>query len=306
MAQTFEVTVLGTGSAKPTSRRLPSAQWLKIGSHKFLIDCGEGTQMQLMKLGIGFNNVNAIFISHLHGDHLFGLPGYINTLSLHNRSKGLKIYGPPGIKDLINLVLHLGRTTLSFEIEYIEIPKQAYALLVDEYGYKVYSVALKHRVECYGYIFEECGPERKINVEACEELNIPFTWYERLRKGQNYTAADGTEINFEELTIQGPPNRRYAYMSDTIYDPSIAPYLAQVNLLYHEATFAHELQARAKETFHSTAIQAALIAQMAEAKHLLIGHFSSRYDNVEPLKAEALSVFKNTEIATEGSSYTIK
>ena len=306
MARTFEVTILGTGSAKPTKRRLPSAQIVRMGPKQFLVDCGEGTQLQMMRKGIKFNNIQAIFISHLHGDHILGLPGYISTLSLHNRTKKLHIYGPPGIEDLIQMVLHIGKTHLTFEIEYHLIPRAPFSQIIDEFGYSVYSVALKHRIECYGYIFEEAGPSRSIVKEACEKENVPLYFYEQLRLGKDYERDNGEVVKNEELTVAAAPHRKYSYMSDTIYDPGIVPYIKQSDLLYHESTFLHEMKARAKETFHSTAKQAGMIAQEAEVEKLLLGHFSSRYSDVTDLKNEAQEEFPNTSIAEEGQTYTIK
>jgi ribonuclease Z len=305
MAKVFEVVILGSGSAKPTKRRLPSGQVLRMGPKQFLIDCGEGSQLQMMRKGIKFNNIQAIFISHLHGDHIFGLPGYITTLSLHNRTKKLNIYGPPGIEDLIKLVLHLGKTTLSFDIEYIIVPKQAHSVILDDFGYRVHAMALKHRVECYGYVFEEIGPRRSIIKQSCEAHKVPLHFFEKLRMGEDFVLPSGEVIPNSELTNQAAPARKYAYMSDTIYDPSIVPHIADVNLLYHESTFLHELAARAKETYHSTSKQAGEIAKMANVKKLLLGHFSSRYNEVNELLEEAKLEFENTDIAEEGHTYTI-
>jgi len=306
MARTFEVTILGTGSAKPTKQRLPSAQIVRMGPKQFLVDCGEGTQLQMMRKGIKFNNIQAIFISHLHGDHILGLPGYISTLSLHNRTKKLHIYGPPGVEDLVQLVLKIGRTHLSFEIEYHIVPKAPFSQIIDEFGYSVYAVALKHRIECYGYIFEEAGPDRSILKEACELNDVPLHFYEKLRMGEDFEHSNGQVIKNVDLTVSAAPHRKYSYMSDTIYDPSIVPYIRKSDLLYHESTFLHALEARAKETFHSTAKQAGIIAHQAEAKELLLGHFSSRYSDVSAFEKEAKIEFPNTSIAREGQTYTIK
>jgi ribonuclease Z len=305
MHKAFEVTVLGTSSASPTKYRHPSAQFVRMEGEYFLIDCGEGTQLQLTRMGLRMHRIRFILITHLHGDHFFGLPGLITSMGLHGRSDKLTIAGPAALQPLLEAILACGETTLPFEIEYIVCdPNRSEEILVSP-AFKVVTVPLKHRIPCTGYILKENGPELKLNVAQCEKLKIPVQSYEAIKSGLDYVQDNGTIIPNAELTLPGNKNRSYAYISDTIYDENIAVAVRDCTVLYHEATFLHELEARAKETYHTTALQAGKIAAMAGVSQLLIGHFSARYNDADELQTEARNVFANTEVAEEGKTYTV-
>ncbi len=306
MQKPFEVTVLGTSSATPTKDRNPSAQYVRLDKHVFLFDCGEGTQNQLLRNQLKLQKVRYVLISHLHGDHYFGLPGLITSMSLFNRTEPLTLIGPKSIWDFLQLIINEGGGALSYEINFIETNPNVSELLVDDTDFSIITVPLQHRIPCTGFVLREKGALRKINVDACVENGVPVSYYETLKIGKDFITESGGKIENEELTFDTPSLRSFAYISDTIYDPSIVPYIKGVNLLYHESTFLHERLSRAEETFHTTAKQAGMIAASAEVECLMLGHYSARYDDLNPLLEEAKEEHENVILGQEGLKIELK
>lgn len=305
MHKAFEVTVLGTSSASPTKYRHPSAQFVRMEGEYFLLDCGEGTQLQMVRMGLRMHKIRYILITHMHGDHFFGLPGLITSMGLFGRSEPLTIAGPAGLEHVLNVILDSGDTKLPFKLEFIVCNPQVSEEIIVTPHVTVETVPLQHRIPCTGFILRENGPELRLNIERCDGLRIPVSAYEGIKFGSDYLTASGEIISNSELTFPGNKNRSYAYISDTIFDEQVAKAVEGVDLLYHEATFLHELESRAKETFHTTAEQAGTIATLAQAKRLLIGHFSARYHATEDLLTEAQGKFVGAEIAIEGETYQV-
>ncbi|MFM6984689.1 MAG: ribonuclease Z [Chitinophagaceae bacterium] len=300
-----ELYILGSGSATPTRERNPSAQLLKIGSAKILIDCGEGTQMQLLKYGVRHTGVDYICISHLHGDHYFGLIGLISTMSLMGRQQLLNIIGPPGLKDILDLQILHGGMSLKFDLNFIPTNGNHPEHILSNDDFELSSFPLKHRIHCTGFLIKEAPKQRRLLPEIAASHNIPVEAYKSIKAGSDYINEAGEVISNDILTEAAGSPRSYAYCSDTIFDKQIASYFKDVNLLYHESTYMKNLEDRANMYFHSTAEQAATIASMTNAGQLIIGHFSSRYDNLQPLLDEAREVFTNTELAVEGSVWWV-
>ena len=305
MQRPFEITVLGTSSATPTRDRNPSAHYVRMDKHCFLVDCGEGTQLQLTKYNLRMQKIKYVLISHLHGDHYFGLPGLITSMALFGRLEPLYVVGPEALKPLMDQILLMGDAHLTFELRYIFTDPVNHQRLIEEDDFYIETIPLQHRVPCTGFLIGEKGPERRINVEACEKWHVPVGEYEGLKYGANHTRANGEVIANEVLTFEGYKNRRFAYISDTIYDPGIVPFIRNVNALYHESTFLHDRLDRAKQTFHTTALQAGEIAKMAQADLLILGHYSARYLDLEPLLLEAQQNHANTQLGKEGKTYTV-
>lgn len=305
MHRAFEVTVLGTSSASPTKYRHPSAQFVRMEGEYFLLDCGEGTQHQLVRLGLRMHRIRYVLITHMHGDHFFGLPGLITSMGLFGRKEKLTIAGPHNLEFTLRTILASGDVKLPFELEFIICKEDKPDVIISDAFFEVQTVPLQHRVPCTGYILREKGPELKLNIKRCEELKIPVSFYEKIKSGEDYISPEGAMIPNTELTFPGKKNRSYAYISDTIFDEKVAGYVSGVSMLYHESTFLQDLEPRARETFHSTARQAGHIAGMAGAGRLLIGHFSARYASADPLLEEARTVFPSAEAAVEGETYVI-
>lgn len=301
-----EISILGSSSATPTRERHPSAQILKIGNEKVMIDCGEGTQGQLIKYGIRHTGIDYICISHLHGDHYFGLIGLISTMSLMGRKQTLHIIGPPQLKQILDLQILHGGMALKFELKFYPTNPSRQEFILKNQSFELTSFPLKHRIHCTGFLIKETKKERHLNMEAIQTYNVPLAFYKSVKQGKPYTNQDGMEIPNTLLTFDPEAPKSYAYCSDTIYDPEIVEYVQGVTTLYHEATYMKPLEDRAALYFHSTAEQAATIASMANVDNLLIGHFSSRYDNLQPLLDEACEVFPNTKLALEGKTFTVK
>lgn len=300
-----ELYILGSGSATPTRERNPSAQLIKIGAAKILIDCGEGTQMQLLKYGVRHTGVDYICISHLHGDHYFGLIGLISTMSLMGRQQTLNIIGPPGLKDIMDLQILHGGMSLKFDIHFIPTNGNHPEHILSTDDFELSSFPLKHRIHCTGFLIKEAPRSRRLLADVSAKHNIPVEQFKAIKAGADYINELGEIIPNDMLTASAGAPRSYAYCSDTIFDPLIATYFQNVNLLYHESTYMKNLEDRANMYFHSTAEQAATIAKMTNSEQLLIGHFSSRYDNLQPLLDEAREVFENTELAVEGSVWWV-
>lgn len=295
----FTLHILGCGSALPTTRHYPSSQVLNVRDKLFMIDCGEGAQLQFRKFRLRFSRLNHIFISHLHGDHCFGLPGLISTLNLLGRTAGLHIYSPKGMETWLGPMLAFFNKDMRFQVQFHEfdvaVPTEIYA----DRSLTVTTIPLHHRIPCCGFLFAERPRPRHIVREAVDFHQVPVYEFNRIKGGADYVMPDGTVVPNAELTRPADPPRRYAYCSDTACLPSVVAQVQGVDLLFHEATFAEAEQARARETFHSTASQAAAIARDAQVKRLLIGHFSARYEEEHLLLDEAQAVFPDTLLAKE-------
>jgi len=297
----FQLTILGSSSATPAHGRHPSSQVLRCNNDYFLIDCGEGTQMQLHRYGIKRTLINHIFISHLHGDHFYGLIGLISSFNLLKRSSPLHIYAAADLEKMIQVQLELTDCKLVFELHFHTILME-HAIIFESKELQIETIPLSHRIACLGFVVREKLGERKINKTQTDRYQIPVTALAAIKKGEDYTNTKGTVIANSLLTTDPNPVKSFAYISDTLFLPEIVPHIQGVDLLYHEATFGNDRIQRAFETFHSTAEQAATIAKNASVKQLIIGHFSAKYssDDLPILLAEAKAVFENTNLAEEG------
>lgn len=301
----FRVTILGSGSAIPTTLHNPPSQLVELNDKLFMIDCGEGTQIQMRKFNARLNKLHSVFISHLHGDHIFGLPGLLSTLSMLGRTAELNIYAHEKIDFLINPLLKYMDKHMTFKINVIPLNPELKELLFENHSIKITSFPLKHRIDTNGFIFEEKKSLNHIKRDMIDYHKIPFHLIQGIKSGDDFINPDGKVIKNELITLPGTPAKRYAYCSDTAYAPEIVPYIKNVDLLYHEATFAESESKRAEETFHSTAGQAAQIAKMAKVKKLVIGHYSSRYNELGVLLKEASLIFPETELASEGKIFEL-
>lgn len=302
----FEVHILGCGSALPTTRHNATSQIVRICNKQFMIDCGEGTQLQMRRSHIHFSFVNHIFISHLHGDHCFGLIGLISTFGLLGRTAPLHIYADPLLQRLMQPQLNFFCNGLKYPLHFHNIDATKQAVIYEDKSITVETIPLQHRIPCCGFLFKEKPKKRHLIASMIEYYNIPIHLRAGIKEGNDYTTTDGTIIPNSRLTTDADPSRSYAFCSDTLPCPGIAAQIKEVNLLYHEATFAEAEESRAKETFHSTARQAAQIAKAANVKQLVIGHFSSRYKDDEPLLKEAKEVFPATSLADEENIFHIR
>ncbi|MDP4280919.1 MAG: ribonuclease Z [Bacteroidota bacterium] len=300
----FSVTVLGCNSAIPTLTRNPSAHLLNANERFFLFDCAEGTQLQLRRYKIRFQRISRIFISHLHGDHYYGLIGLLTSFHLLGRKDPLDLYGHPLLKQILDIQLEASQTRLIYPIRFHEIGT-GYELLHEDDILTVHSFPVIHSVPTCGFIVREKEKERKIRKDKIARLNIPVEAMPGLKRGMDFTDSMGHIHLNKELTIDPPRPRSYVYCGDTSYTESIIPYIKDCNLLYHEATFMQDMVASAHEKKHSTAAEAATIALKAGAGKLLIGHYSARYDNLQPLLEEAKKIFPETYLAEEGKTYKI-
>jgi len=296
----FEINILGCGSALPTSRHLPSCQVLNFRDKLFVIDCGEGTQLQIRRQKLKFSRIGHIFISHLHGDHCFGLPGLVSTLGLLGRTADLYIHGPEDIAKAMQPTFDFFCQHLPFKLIFLPFCTNKSTLIYEDHSLEIYTIPLSHRIPCCGFLFKEKPSSRHILREWIDYYEIPVSWMNRLKNGEDYTSDDGTTISNDKLTSPSDPPRSYAYCSDTSYNPAIIDIINDVDLLYHESTFAEADKTRAKETFHSTAADAANIAQSAKVKKLILGHFSARYNDEKQILKEAKEIYPNTYISKEG------
>ncbi len=302
----FSLTILGCSSAMPSPERFSTAQVLNVLERFFLIDCGEGTQIQLKKYHIKFTRINHVFISHLHGDHFLGLFGFMSSLSLNNRKLPLHIYGPFRLKELIDLFISTMERGIGFDIVFHPLHYQGAELIFEDDKVTVESFPLRHRVPTCGFIFREKLKLKHLKGEVIKELNIPIRLLQSIKEGADFYDEDGNLHPNHTLTKDAAPSRSFAFVTDTAKNQGIIPIIKQVDLLYHEATFADEVKKRAKETGHSTARQAGEIAKRAEVKKLIIGHFSHRYKSLEVLLNEAREEFPNTELAFDGAVFDVK
>lgn len=299
----MKLTILGCHSATPTASTHPTAQILEIKGHLFLIDCGEGTQMQLRKYRVKFSRIRHIFISHLHGDHFFGLPGLISTFLLLGREVELHIYGPKGIKQAILLLLKLGKAYTNYPLYFHELEETTPQLIYEDDKVTVETIPLKHRVYTNGFLFKEKLEDRKLNVDAARELNIDLSYYNKIKQGFDVENRDGKLISNKDITFDPPAPKSYAYCSDTEYNPEMVPQIEGATVLYHESTFLDEHYHLAEKTKHSTAKEAAVIARKANVGTLILGHYSGRYGKLELFRKEAQEVFDNVELAEDGKSF---
>lgn len=299
----FGVTILGNNSALPAYDRHPTSQVVTLDQFQFLVDCGEGTQMQLSRYKIRRSRINHIFISHLHGDHYFGLPGLITSMGLLGRETDLHLYASTPLQEILNVILKAAAAELPFKLHFHSLDKEG--LLVDDPRFSVECFKVLHRIECWGFIFREKKKPRKIDKEKITHFNIPPASFEKLKLGENVVGMKGEEILNELVTVAAAPARSYAFCADTMYKEEIAEKVKDVTVIYHETTYLKDLADRAKARFHATTEQAALIALKANAKRLLIGHFSSKYEKLDQFLQEAIEVFPSTELAIEGCTYRI-
>ena len=297
------LTILGNNSAIPAFNRHPTAQILQDGQQSYLIDCGEGTQMQMERYKIRNSKINHIFISHLHGDHYFGLIGLLTSMALLGRKHTLNLYATAKLLDIINLQLEVAAAHLSYELIFHPLLKEG--VVLEDKKMQVSCFNVQHRIECWGFLFKEKKNLRKILPEEVRIHHVPTSFFEKLHEGLDYVNENGETIPNEQLTIAASPPKSYAYCADTLFDEELGAKVKHVDLLYHETTYLHELQTRAAARFHSTTVEAATVAAHAEAKKLLIGHFSSMYESLDEFLLEARSVFSNTELAIEGMCYLI-
>ncbi|SEF89890.1 ribonuclease Z [Parabacteroides chinchillae] len=296
----FDINILGCGSALPTTRHLATSQIIDLRDKLYMVDCGEGTQVQMRHMRIKFSRLNHIFISHLHGDHCFGLPGLLSTLGMLGRTGELVIHGPKELENYLRPVLTIFCKGLPYEIRINTVDTYQHSLIMEDRSLSVYSIPLKHRIPCCGYLFVEKQKEAHILREMTDFYQVPVRMMQEIKRGADFITEEGEIIPNARLTHPAKPAKRYAYCSDTAFYPNIIPYIEGVDLLYHEATFAECDAARAKETFHSTAKQAAEIAKRAQVKQLVIGHYSARYENLSQLKQEADEIYTDTTLANEG------
>lgn len=299
----MQLTILGCYSAAPRVNTNPTSQVLEINNHMFLIDCGEGTQVQLRKHKIKFNRIKHIFISHLHGDHFFGLVGLISTFRLHTRETDLHIYAPKGLKEVITLQMKLADSWTNFKLIFHELKSKESELIFEDDKVEVYTIPLVHRVYTNGFLFKEKEGERKLNVTQAEEANIDVAYYRKLKQGYDVTNEDGILIKNESVTVNGHKPKSYAFCSDTAYSESIVPLIKDVDVLYHESTFLEKHKKLAEPTKHSTAKQAATIAKQANVGKLILGHYSTRYDDLQGFKNEAQNIFESVELAEDGKTF---
>ena len=301
----FELNILGCGSATPTTRHLPTSQVINFREKLFMVDCGEGTQLQLRKAKMKFSRLNHIFISHLHGDHCFGLPGLISTLGLLKRTGDLVIHAHKDVEPIFMPMIESFNEAMPFEVKFEHIDPSSNSVIYEDRSIKVSTIPLIHRMPCCGFLFEEKQKDRHLKADMIAFWKIPIKDLKSIKEGADWVAPDGTIVPNAALTKPAENARKYAYCSDTAYNEKIIPIIEGVDLLFHEATFAESEAARAKVTCHSTAKQAAMIAKQANVKQLMIGHFSARYESDQLLLNEAKEIFDNTFLANEGLVHDI-
>ena len=297
--------ILGCYAATPRTLTNPTSQVLEIRNHLFLIDCGEGTQVQLRKNKIKFSRIEHIFISHLHGDHFFGLPGLISTFKLLGREKDLHIYGPEGMQQAITLLLKLGNSWTNYKLIFHELTSKKSEIIFEDTKVRVKTIPLDHRIYTNGFLFSELPGERKLNVLATAKYKIDKAYFSSIKQGKDIKIDDGSVVANSKLSLDPPQTKQYAYCSDTVFNTALAPLLNGVDLLYHEATFLETEVHLAKKTKHSTARQAATVAKEAKVNRLILGHFSTRYKSIVPFREEAIEVFNNVELADDGKVFDI-
>ncbi|WP_406683650.1 ribonuclease Z [Seonamhaeicola sp. MEBiC1930] len=299
----MKLTILGCYSATPRILTNPTSQVLETQGNMFLIDCGEGTQVQLRKHKIKFSRIKHVFISHLHGDHFFGLVGLISTFRLLTREADLHIYGPKGIKEVITLQMKLADSWTNYKLIFHELTSKESELIFENEKVEVHTIPLNHRVYTNGFLFKEKEGKRKLNIGAVEDANINVAYYSKLTQGFDVVNEDGKTIKNETVTNPGDKPKSYAFCSDTMYKEDIVPIIENVNVLYHESTFLETQAHLAPRTKHSTAKEAASIAKKANVGKLLLGHYSTRYKGISEFKTEAETVFESVELSEDGKTF---
>jgi ribonuclease Z len=301
----FSVTILGSSSALPTSARFPTSQVVQFNEQLFLIDCGEGTQIQLRKYRFRMGKINHIFISHLHGDHIFGLPGLISSLALYGKKGELHIHAHSELQQMMEGMMKFMNELTDLKVTYHPLNFRRNSVIFEDKKIRITSFPLKHRIPCCGFLFSELPSYLHLDKYAVEKYDIPVSQRLNIKNGADLLLPDGTVVPNSELTLAADPPRSYAFCTDTAFRKNIVPTIEGVDLLYHEATFAGDLEELAKKTFHTTSVQAAEIARLAGAKKLVLGHFSSRYKDVEHLAQEARAIFPETVAANDGDCYNL-
>ena len=301
----MKLTILGCYAATPRTISNPTSQVIEIKNHLFLIDCAEGTQVQLRKNKLKFSRINHIFISHLHGDHFYGLVGLISTFMLLNRTTDLHVYGPKGIKEVVLLQLRLSNSFTGYNLFFKELTSLESEVVFEDDKVVVKTIPLKHRIYTNGFLFQEKIGDRKLNVDAVKKYKIETCYFQNIKKGKDIRLDDGTLIDNSKLSFEPNAVMSYAYCSDTAYNESMVSIINEVDVLYHESTFLENESHLAERTMHATAKQAASIALQAKVHHLLLGHFSTRYGSTEPFKAEAETIFPQVWLAEDGKEFEI-
>ncbi|PWG80369.1 ribonuclease Z [Pararcticibacter amylolyticus] len=301
----FDVTILGSSSATPIFNRNPTAQILNVNERLFLIDCGEGTQQQLLRNGIKAQRINYIFISHLHGDHYLGLVGLLSSLHLNGRVKPIGIFGPPELKEILEIQFKYSQTELRYPIIFQATQTETPEVIFENNDIIVETILLEHRIPCTGFKFSQKKRLRKVIKEKVDSIGIPVDMIPLIKAGVDYKDKQGNVYPASELTTDPDEPRSYAYCSDTICNWCYLDQIKGVNTLYHESTFMHDMLQRAQDTYHTTALQAAEVALKAGAEQLLLGHFSARYRELDPLLEEAKAIFPNSRLALEGHTFDI-
>lgn len=299
----MKLTILGCHSATPRTDTNPTSQVLEINNHMFLIDCGEGTQVELRRNKIKFSRIKHIFISHLHGDHYFGLAGLISTFRLLTRDTELHIYAPKGLKEVITLQMKLSDSWTNYPLIFHELTSKKSELIYEDDKVEVHTIPLHHRIYTNGFLFTEKENERKLDMNAVLNANINIAYYRKLKQGADVENEDGVLIANEKVTKPPKPSKSYAFCSDTAYNESIIPIIKDSTVLYHESTFLDKNEALCIPTKHSTAKQAATIAKKANVETLILGHYSTRYNGYNEFKTEAQTVFENVRLAKDGKSF---
>jgi ribonuclease Z len=302
----MKLTILGCYAATPRTLSNPTSQVLEIKNQVFLIDCAEGTQVQLRKSKVKFSKINHIFISHLHGDHFYGLIGLISTFMLLNRLNDLHVYGPKGIKEIILLQLRASGSYTGYNLYFHELESKESETIFEDEKVIVKTIPLQHRIYTNGFLFQEKNTERKINIEAVERYNIDKVYFNKIKYGGDITLEDGRIIPNAELSFDPQIAKSYAYCSDTMYNESILPIIENADYLYHESTFLESEAHLSERTMHSTAKQAATIAIKAKVKNLILGHYSTRYGNIQLFKEEAETIFPNVHLADDGKEFEME
>lgn len=300
----MRLTILGNNSALPAFGRHPTSQIVSVYGDLLMIDCGEATQIQMQRYGFKWRKLQHIFISHLHGDHYFGLAGLINSMSLLGRTLPLHLYAPAALEGMLQQVMNVADTVLCYPFHFHPLPEGA-SVLVDNDAYSVSCFPVEHRITCHGFLVHQKTKGRKLLPEKCREYEIPRYYYEKLKQGEDYERKDGLLVKNEWVTTDGPAPKKYAYCADTIYTDSFLEYIYAADTIYHESTYLHRDADKATARFHSTSIQAAEIAKKANAQQLLLGHFSSKYRDLEPFREEAATIFPNVQATIEGVTYEI-
>lgn len=299
----MKLRILGCYSATPRVNTNPTAQVLEINNHMFLIDCGEGTQVQLRKHKVKFNRIKHIFISHLHGDHFFGLVGLISTFRLLTRETDLHIHAPKGLKEIITLQMKVSKSWTNYKLIFHELNAKTSEIIFEDEKVEVHTIPLDHRIYTNGFLFKEKEGERKLDISKVEEANIDVAYYRKLKQGHDVENEDGILIDNKKVTIPANKSKSYAFCSDTAYSEAIIPIIKDADVLYHESTFLEKNESLAAPTKHSTAKQAATIAKKANVGTLILGHYSTRYAGLNEFKKEANTIFKNVKLAEDGKYF---